>query len=264
MTFMYADSDLSGNSSITEGFLKAQRWNATGGPLSSGGWDDPATFGSNTNNSGNNTVTVAGVYNYSPWVLHDGESSGNSPLPIELVDFKASCTNDVVTINWTTATEVNNDYFTVQRSTDLTNYTNVAVVEGAGNSNTLLNYSTKDQYPLTGTSYYRLMQTDYDGQFEMFSPVAVMCVTKDADVISVFPNPANDRLNVTMNLTANDRGRILIYNHFGQLVESLFVEPKAGVNTYSFDLNNLSQGQYMVSFMMEGKVLPTQKVIISR
>jgi hypothetical protein len=108
------------------------------------------------------------------------------------------------------------------------------------------------------------MQTDYNGQFEIFSPITVSCVTGDNDVINIYPNPANDKLNVTMQLSSSDRGRIVIYNHFGQMVESLFVEPNAGYNTYSFDLNNLAQGQYMVSFMMEGKVLPTQKVIISR
>jgi hypothetical protein len=265
MTFTYADGDLTGNGLITEANLKAQRWNATGGPLSSGGWDLPGEYGIvNTANAGANTVTASGVSRYSPWVLHDGTSGSNSPLPIELVDFKAACLNDVVTINWTTASEVNNDYFTIQRSDNLSSYTNVAVVEGAGNSNTYRNYTAKDMYPISGTSYYRLMQTDYNGQYEVFNPVALMCVTKEADVISVFPNPANDKLNVAMSLTAADRGRILIYNHFGQLVESLFVEPKAGFNNYSFDLTNLVQGQYMVSFMMEGKVLPAQKVIIAR
>jgi hypothetical protein len=265
MTFKYASSDLSGNSSILEDNLKAQRWNATGGPDSLGGWDLPTEYGIvSTANAADNTVTASGVSRYSPWVLHDGESSGNSPLPIELVDFKASCTNDVVTINWTTATEINNDFFTVQRSADLATYDNVALVQGAGNSNTYRNYSAKDLYPLAGTAYYRLMQTDYNGEYEVFSPVTVSCVIKGSDVISVFPNPAQDRLNVSMNLSTSDRGRIMIYNHYGQLVESMFVEPKAGANIYDFDLGNLAQGQYFVSFSMENKVLPTQKVVITR
>jgi hypothetical protein len=108
------------------------------------------------------------------------------------------------------------------------------------------------------------MQTDYNGQFEVFDPIAVMCVTANSDVISIFPNPATDKLNVTMTLSSADRGRIMIYNPYGQLVTSQFVEPAAGFNTYSFDLANLAQGQYMVSFMMENKVLPTQRVNVSR
>jgi hypothetical protein len=258
MIFKYADDDLTGNNSLAEANLKAQRWNG-------GGWDGPTLFGGNNSaNAGTNTVTVSNVSSYSPWVLHDGTSLGNSPLPVELVDFKAACNNNEVTINWTTATEVNNDYFTVQRSTDLVMFDNIAVVEGAGNSNTYRNYTAKDQYPVSGTSYYRLMQTDYNGEFEVFAPVAVVCMANGSDVISIFPNPTADKLNVTMTLSAADRGRIMIYNPYGQLVTSQFVEPAQGFNTYSFDLGNLAQGQYLVSFMMDNKVLPTQRVIVSR
>jgi hypothetical protein len=223
-------------------------------------WAD-ALPGQTFNSGSPRTVTVPGITGFSWW---GGGNDGTNPLPIELVDFKAACDNNTVTLNWTTATEINNDYFTIQRSADLVDFENVAVVDGAGNSNVYINYTAKDHYPLAGTSYYRLMQTDYNGQFEIFSPITVSCVTGDNDVINIYPNPANDKLNVTMQLSSSDRGRIVIYNHFGQMVESLFVEPNAGYNTYSFDLNNLAQGQYMVSFMMEGKVLPTQKVIISR
>jgi hypothetical protein len=273
MTFTYANADIVNNTAITQSNLKAQRYNATGGNGNTGGWDPPVyssghpslqVGSTNTVNTANKQVTITKVFNYSPWVLHDGSSPGNEPLPIELVNFKAACNSDVVTINWTTATEVNNDYFTVQRSTDLTHYDNVAIVAGAGNSNTYRNYSAKDQYPVSVTAYYRLMQTDFNGQFEVFDPIAVVCVANGSDVISIFPNPTTDKLNVTMTLNAADRGRIMIFNPYGQLVTSQFVEPAAGFNTYSFDLGNLAQGQYMVSFMMEGKVLPTQKVIISR
>jgi hypothetical protein len=258
MIFKYADDDLTGNNSLAETNLKAQRWNGSG-------WDGPTLFGGNNSaNAGTNTVTVSNVSSYSPWVLHDGNTLGNSPLPVELVDFKAACNNNEVTINWTTATEVNNDYFTVQRSTDLTTFDNIAVVAGAGNSNIYRNYTAMDQYPVSGTSYYRLMQTDYNGEFEVFDPVAVVCMANGSDVISIFPNPTADKLNVTMTLSAADRGRIMIYNPYGQLVTSQFVEPAQGFNTYSFDLGNLAQGQYLVSFMMDNKVLPTQRVIVSR
>lgn len=264
MTFKYADTDLINNTLITEANLKAQRWSATGGNLGTGGWDPPTTFGSNTSNSAANTVTVNGVTNYSPWVLHDGTSFSNSPLPIELVSFKAACDGNNVVLTWVTASEVNNDYFTVQRSIDLVNYENVTVVDGAGNSNSLLSYTAKDEYAYSGTSYYRLMQTDFDSQFEVFDPVAVVCVTDAKDVITLFPNPTSDVLNVSLSLTAADRGRIMVYNHTGQLVESMFIEPKAGSNTYQFDFSQLPQGQYFVNFLMEGKTLPTQKVIVGR
>jgi hypothetical protein len=265
MTFKYASSDLSGNSSILEDNLKAQRWNATGGPDSLGGWDLPTEYGIvSTANAADNTVTASGVSRYSPWVLHDGESSGNSPLPIELVDFKASCTNDVVTINWTTATEINNDFFTVQRSADLATYDNVALVQGAGNSNTYRNYSAKDLYPLAGTAYYRLMQTDYNGDFEIFKPVATMCIANSNDIITVYPNPATDVVNVRMDIGADDKGVISIYNGFGQVVKQQIIEPTQGQNIYSLQLSDLSSGQYFVSFSMDNKSYPVQKLMVTR
>jgi hypothetical protein len=94
--------------------------------------------------------------------------------------------------------------------------------------------------------------------------VAVVCVTKDSDVITVFPNPAEDKLNVSLNLTNADRGRIAIYNQFGQLVVSEFVEPAKGFSTYTFDTAQLPAGQYYINFMFEGKALPAQKLIINR
>ncbi len=188
----------------------------------------------------------------------------NEPLPIALADFKASCNGDVVTINWTTATELNNDYFTVQRSTDLINFENIAIVDGAGNSNSFLNYAAKDENPLQGTTYYRLMQTDFDGQFEIFDPVAVSCANGTADVITLFPNPANNELNISMSLGNADRGNIVVFNSLGQRVVSQFVQPLKGQNSYTLDVSNLPAGQYIVNYLMEGKTFPTQKLVITR
>jgi hypothetical protein len=264
MTFRYADVDLIGNTLLSESNLKAQRWDAS---LSNniGGWNPPDFFGANTVNVSANAVTVNNVTNYSPWVLHDGSSSGNSPLPIELLDFTANCNGDVVTINWTTATEQNNDYFTIQRSEDLVVFNDIAVVEGAGNSNAPLNYTTNDEFPISGKNvYYRLMQTDNNGDFEIFNPVATMCITKSNDVITVYPNPATDVVNVRMDIGADDKGVISIYNGFGQVVKQQTIEPTQGQNIYSLQLSDLSSGQYFVSFSMDNKNYPVQKLMVTR
>lgn len=264
MTFKYADVDLIGNTLLSENGLKAQRWDVSLNN-SLGGWNPPDYFGVNTVNPSNNTVTINDVTNYSPWVLHDGSSSGNSPLPIELLDFTANCNGDVVTINWITATEQNNDYFTIQRSEDLVVFNDIAVVEGAGNSNAPLTYTANDEFPISGKNvYYRLMQTDYNGDFEIFKPVATMCIAKNNDIITVYPNPATDVVNVRMDIGADDKGVISIYNGFGQVVKQQIIEPTQGQNIYSLQLSDLSSGQYFVSFSMDNKNYPVQKLMVTR
>ena len=102
-------------------------------------------------------------------------SGGCIVLPVELSNFNVRYDEKSknVLLDWTTETEVNNDYFTIERSKDLVNFEVVDVVKGNGNSNITQNYHLIDNKPLKGTSYYRLKQTDYDGQFEYFKPVAV-------------------------------------------------------------------------------------------
>ncbi|HSV76459.1 MAG TPA: hypothetical protein VLH37_05450 [Bacteroidales bacterium] len=94
------------------------------------------------------------------------------PLPIELLSFSVNAGTESVLLNWETATETNNDFFTIERSTDVQNWEILGYVDGAGNSNKPLSYSFTDSQPLEGISYYRLKQTDFDGKYEYFGPVA--------------------------------------------------------------------------------------------
>ena len=110
-------------------------------------------------------------------------------LPIELISFNAEHlggdTNPVVLINWDIASQVNNDYFEIQRSVDVEEWHTVETVTGAGNSNTQMSYSVIDTKPLYGISYYRLKQTDYDGQSKSFHPVSVSISSEEKIVDKV-------------------------------------------------------------------------------
>lgn len=96
-----------------------------------------------------------------------------TPLPIELLEFTATVDRSIVDINWSTASQANNDYFTIERSQNGYNWEDLEEIDGAGNSTSTLNYNIKDLRPYLGTSYYRLTQTDYDGASETFQPVSV-------------------------------------------------------------------------------------------
>ncbi len=107
---------------------------------------------------------------FSDWGIGGGI---NNPLPIELLSFTAKYQDGKVLLKWATGSEINNDFFTLERSHDAVNAEAIGFVEGAGNSSQTLHYNFVDHDPLPGISYYRLKQTDYDGSFEYSQWVAV-------------------------------------------------------------------------------------------
>lgn len=139
------------------------------------GWQTPvgsgslAQIGTGGVNPAQRKLTWSGLIDFSEFT-----ALGNgSPLPVELIHFDAVPENQVVNLNWTTASELNNDYFLVQRSRDLNTTETIATVRGKGNSTQLNNYASVDASPYTGVSYYRLKQIDFNGDFEYSEWVAV-------------------------------------------------------------------------------------------
>jgi hypothetical protein len=124
-------------------------------------------------------------------------SGGINPLPIELVSFDAYKTveESFVQIEWATSSEINNDYFTVEKSSDGINWETVSIITGAGNSNSVLNYAAKDYDPYPNTSFYRLKQTDFDGTFE-YSELVAINISGTHEEVVVYPNPVAKKLNI--------------------------------------------------------------------
>lgn len=117
----------------------------------------------------------------------------NNPLPIELLHFSAQPANGEIVVEWSTAAEINNDFFTIERSTDGNSWEPLAFVNGAGNTNYVIDYTYTDSNPIEGVSYYRLKQTDFDGQYEYFAPVAVnfSSIVSHTEIIRVVPRAQN-------------------------------------------------------------------------
>jgi len=148
-------------------------------------------------------------------------SSGIGPItptfPIELISFSAEIESNNINIYWSTASEKNNDYFTIARSLDHEKWETVKIISGAGNSNKTLEYSIIDYNPHKNDTYYRLMQTDYDGKFTFSKIVAINNSISNTEKISIYPNPANDIINIDGIENTNE---LTIYNSVGQLVNS--------------------------------------------
>ena len=127
-----------------------------------------------------------------------GWQGGGNALPIDLISFNAEHLggdiHPVVVIDWVTLSQVNNDYFEVQRSVDVEQWYTIETVTGAGNSNSQMSYSVIDTKPLHGISYYRLKQTDYDGQHESFYPVSVS-ISSEEKIIDKIINFAGQEVN---------------------------------------------------------------------
>lgn len=108
------------------------------------------------------------------------------PLPIELLYFNVAPSDGGNQLSWATASETNNDYFTIFSSSDGLNYQQIYVIDGSGNSSTTNQYELKDNNSCWGTLYYKLCQTDYDGTFECFEPIAILCnKSKEKKVIGI-------------------------------------------------------------------------------
>jgi hypothetical protein len=139
-------------------------------------------------------------------------------LPIELIAFKGECNNQNIILNWSTATETNNDFYSIERSLDGINWQFVAKVEGAGNSISLNNYSFIDVEPYNGISYYRLKQTDFNEKFKYSNIIDIEKCGKDVDEIDIFPNPANKIINLSFKGGKQKIISISIYNVLGEIV----------------------------------------------
>jgi len=138
------------------------------------------------------TLTANNVESFSTWTA----ANSNTPMPIVLLSFDGKPVNNRVELTWVTAAEINNDYFTIERSVNGTDFEEIAEVEGAGTSSQSKRYSLNDYEPLNGVSYYRLKQTDYNGEFEYSKPISVYLNSSRMADVKVYPNPSNGRFQV--------------------------------------------------------------------
>ncbi|MTI39977.1 T9SS type A sorting domain-containing protein [Fulvivirga lutimaris] len=159
---------------------------------------------------------------------------GSAALPIELLSFIGTELKGKVSLKWSTGSEVNNDYFTIERSSDGLNYQSIATIGGAGNSSEALEYQYVDKDPLFGRSYYRLKQTDFDGASEVFAPIAVDFTSLSTGDIT-FTNPvmAGEEVTVYLNTDESENLKLSIFNMVG---EKIIDQNFSGVS-YSFQLS---------------------------
>lgn len=185
-------------------------------------------------------------------------------LPIELLYFDAQADNSEVVINWASASEKNNDYYTIYRSVDGINWESIGTTAGAGNSTNVLKYSFTDANPVSGQSYYKLRQTDFDGKFEEFEIVSIS-IERMASEVSLYPNPAQDIINISYFF---DKGyeniEVNIYNAAGQLLTSKNIKNNTFTSETSVDLNDFANGVYFAQINSNNQNLYKSTFIVKK
>lgn len=253
LSFTYDDDEVTAaGNTLSEADIFPQRWNST-----VSAWND--VFLSGTLNTTSNTlsgVAVSKANFFRSWAL----VSSVVGLPVELVHFKPECEDNTVTIKWTTAAEINNDYFVIEKSLDGTTWTAVDSIDGAGNSFVEQNYSYQIKNHIYEITYFRLKQVDYDNTTS-YSDIEP-CACSGLEITDVYPNPSEGEVNYviqsnqagTLTLTITDaRGRLVARNQY-EVVEG---------QNFLKNVIDAEMGKYFISAQMsDGKLYDYDVIMI--
>ena len=195
---------------------------------------------------------------------YDGDNTGTfkirvtTPvsLPIELLSFSADCSEGGVLLTWITASELNSDYFNIERSRDGVNWSVISTISGAGNSNSNITYNVTDKdifginSIIDNVLYYQLKQVDFDGVVKNYGPISTNCLKSVDGYFTVYPNPSNNSFNIMLN---NDlligESLIKITDQLGRLVYNKNVNVSSGINLFILDKLDINTGVYYISIV---------------
>jgi hypothetical protein len=179
-------------------------------------WTDETQSGGTTGSASAGTVTSQTITSFSPFTFGSKTHGGGvNPLPVVLLNFSAEPDQDIVNVTWSTASEENSDYFFVERSADGINFNETGRVKAAGNSSSVKEYSLTDNTPLEGMSYYRLKQTDLNGQFT-YSNMVKVNINANREEMIIYPNPAADKFNIQLTKNMKDEILVVVADIFGE------------------------------------------------
>lgn len=238
-------------------------------------------FTNNVNSviTGNGEITVSGNFtNAASGSLFGCTGAGCScsdcvlsvsTLPVEFTKFTATLAgNKSVKLNWTTATEKNNDYFSVEKSSNGLSFSEIGKQKGAGNSSSEKNYEFTDDSPSGGVAYYRIKQTDFDGKFD-YSDIVAVSYEKKADgscILKVFPNPCPGKCNVTLSDCKEGENAEIVVEIIDALGNNIhqhlpYRDSDGGFSFYMDDMNALAPGVYVIK-AVSGKEKYSKKVMV--
>jgi hypothetical protein len=198
---------------------------------------------------------------YGPATVGSGVT-GVVILPVILDGFVAVLNNDhTITLNWNTQMEMNFSHFTIERSADGANWEAIGTDQAKGNSAVQTDYDFTDEQPLAGTNFYRLTLVNMDDRY-LYSSVVVMQSAAIA-IVSFFPNPAHDYVNVSLGETTGNQVTILLTSISGRLVQEKTTATGSGV-VVTFPIQNIAAGMYILTVVKADGTRESSPVLINK
>jgi hypothetical protein len=188
-----------------------------------------------------------------------------SVVPVELTSFTASAAENGIVLNWSTATEINNHGFEIQKSNDKKSWKVAGFVEGNGSSTNMNQYSYIDSNPANGRNYYRIKQLDYNGTFEIYGPVYADFVgVSEYALMQNYPNPFNPSTQINFAVSEKSFVTLKVYDILGKEISTLVnAELDAGYHKATFNAENLASGIYIYT-ITAGDFVNTKKMMLIR
>ena len=192
-------------------------------------------------------TSAAGIGTFGAFTLSSISSS--NPLPVKLISFSASKTNAGVELSWKTATEINNDYFSILRSDDGKNFYERTSVKAKGFSSNIVEYKFIDDKAIVGTVYYKLKQVDFDGTITCFNTIVVTDPSKSLSNVTILGNGSSN-INLSVSSTKNSVNfSYTINNLSGQPVK----EESFDINSENTMINGISDGLQTGHYILVSK-----------
>lgn len=189
-------------------------------------------------------------------------NNNNNPLPIELLSFEGQCNENGTELIWVTATESNNDYFTIQKSNNTGGFEDFAQISGAGNSNSYQYYSYNDTHRENGITYYRLKQTDFDGHFTYSKTIYTDCyeVLDASNSYNLFVSGEKE-ITITYSSEPGTISIIQAYDINGRIIATIYDgnDNNEGINSRKFKFNK--SGVFIVKAVI-GNNAYSNKIIV--
>ncbi|MCH8034444.1 MAG: T9SS type A sorting domain-containing protein [Bacteroidetes bacterium] len=191
-------------------------------------------------------------------------------IPVELTSFTAETSENEISLNWTTATELNNQGFEIERSTDNQTFEKIGFIPGFGTTTESKSYTYKIIEFASGTQYYRLKQIDFDGTYEYSDAIEVEGLTPTQYVLfQNYPNPFNPSTSIKFSIPIDSNVKLKLFNLLGQEVaELLNSEISVGIHHIDFNASRLSSGTYFYVLEANGNngsnFTATKKMILTK
>ncbi len=226
-------------------------------------WKDAQ--GSASSNSADGSVSASSFIPFgakSEKQITFGSKNKRTPLPVELTQFSANCANNSAIIHWITASEINNDYFVIEKLRGENEFFEIGRMNGAGNSNSLIDYFFVDDNLSSGYNYYRLSQVDYDGKVTVYNTISLNCNDQinGNPTLQAYPNPFEDEITVVIKNIDDGEFVLEIINDLGKIVYSKECTASNSEYQKKLNLRHLGSAVYNLRCITKGNVMNVRVV----